>query len=110
MTQKIKERQTSYKAERIKSLKPIPQFASEEEECEFWLSADTIKYFDSTPTEYEPPSKMPLSLKVDTRLLLVIKRFAQAQGIPYQQLINQWLWERAQEEIITQRKAKPQES
>lgn len=99
MTKKTKYRQTPCKAEKIKSLKPMPQFSSEDEECEFWLSADTTEYFDSTPTKYEPPSQMPLSLKMDTRLLLIIKRFAQAQDIPYQQLINQWLWERAQKEI-----------
>jgi predicted DNA binding CopG/RHH family protein len=83
------------------SLKPIPQFLSEEEECEFWLKADTSDYFAPEPdVNFETPNQMPLTLKFDTRLVMMIKRLASAEGIPYECLIQRWLWECAHDEIF----------
>ena len=83
------------------SLKPIPQFSSEEEECEFWLKADTSHYFASEPdVNFESPKQMPLTLKFDTRLVMSMKRLANAEGIPYEDLIQRWLWERAYHEVF----------
>ena len=86
-------------------LKPIPQFSSEEEECEFWFKADTSDYFAPEPdVNFEPPKQMPLTLKFDTRLVMMIKRLAMAEGVPYEQLIHRWLWERTYDEVLRHKK------
>ena len=83
------------------SLKPIPTFSSEEAECEFWLTADTSDYFAPEPdVNFESPMQMPLTLKFDTRLVMAIKHLASAEGVPYDNLIQRWLWERAYHEVF----------
>ena len=91
-------------------LKPIPQFLSEEEECEFWLKADTADYFAQDPNrQFETSQQMPLTLKFDARLVMVIKRLASVEGIPYERLIQRWLWERTYHELL-QRHQKEEET
>ena len=41
-----------------------------------------------------PTRKIPITMKIYPALLERIKRIAEAQQIPYQSLINQWLAER----------------
>jgi len=79
------------------SKKAIPFFTSEEAESEFWLSADTTEYFSDTAEEFQPPGRIPVSFKIDTRLMMFIKRLARDKGVPYQTLMLQWLWERVRE-------------
>ncbi|MBM3239899.1 hypothetical protein FJZ31_26745 [Candidatus Poribacteria bacterium] len=82
-----------------KKSKTIPLFTSEEVESEFWLSTDTTEYFSDDVEEYfQPPKKIPVSLKIDTRLMMFIKRLAKDKGVSYQTLMCQWLWERVREE------------
>ncbi len=80
------------------SKKTIPPFTSEEAESEFWLSADTTEYFSDVAEEFQSPKKIPISLKIDTRLMMFIKRLAKHKGVSYQNLMHQWLWERVREE------------
>ena len=91
----------TYEKERKKT---IPFFTSEESESEFWLSADTTEYFSDVAEEFQPPKKMPVSLKIDTRLMMFIKRLAKDKGVSYQTLMYQWLWERVREEATRIRK------
>lgn len=79
--------------------KIIPEFVSEEAESEFWLSVDTTEYFSNATEVFQSPKKMPISLKVDTRLMMFIKRLAKDKGVSYQNLMLRWLWERAREEV-----------
>jgi len=81
------------------SKKTIPLFKSEESESEFWLSTDTTEYFSDDPEELQTPKRMPVSLKIDTRLMMFIKRLAKNKGVSWQTLMNQWLMERMREEV-----------
>ncbi len=78
--------------------KEIPLFTSEEAESEFWLSTDTTEYFSDATEEFQSPKKIPVSLRIDTRLMMFIKRVAKDKGVSYQTLMHQWLWERVREE------------
>ena len=80
------------------SKKTIPPFSSEESESEFWLSVDTTEYFSDVAEKFQPPKKIPVSLKIDTRLMMFIKRLAKDKGVSHQTLMHQWLWERVREE------------
>ena len=73
-------------------------FTSEEAESEFWLSTDTTEYFSDAAEEFQPPTKIPVSLKIDTCLMMFIKRLAKSKGVSYQTLMIQWLWEQVREE------------
>ena len=90
-----------------KTLRPLPLFASEEEECDFWMTHDTTEYFDTTePVEYTPPKRIPVSLQVDTRLFQAVHALAAEEGVSWEALIHRWVWERAREEV-SRRAANP---
>ncbi len=87
-----------------KKLKPIPIFKNEDEERDFWATADTSEYFDwSKPVEMDlselKPSKESISLRVPSFLLARIKQLANAKDVPYQSLMKIFLAEKVKEEL-----------
>jgi hypothetical protein len=83
-----------------KPLRPLPLFASEEEECDFWMTHDAAGYFDTTePAAFTPPKRMPVALRFDTRLLQAVHALAAEEGVSWEALIHRWVWERAREEV-----------
>lgn len=80
-------------------LKPIPDFASEAEEQEFWATADTTEYFDGSQARRVvfpklKPTTTPISMRLPETLLTEIKRLANEQDVPYQSLMKVYLSER----------------
>jgi predicted DNA binding CopG/RHH family protein len=80
-------------------LKPIPEFASEAEEQEFWRTADTTEYFDWSQARRVvfpnlKPSTTPISMRIPDILLAELKRLANEQDVPYQSLMKVYLSER----------------
>lgn len=82
-----------------KRLKSIPEFASEDEEREFWEQNDSSDYIDWTQAQ---PVIMPklkptiktIPLRLPQHLLDSIKAAANARDVPYQTLIKVWLQEK----------------
>jgi predicted DNA binding CopG/RHH family protein len=84
-------------------VKPIPEFASEAEEQEFWATADTTEYFDwsqarSVTFPKLKPTTTPISMRLPETLLADLKRLANEQDVPYQSLMKVYLAERVAEE------------
>ena len=85
-----------------KKLKPIPKFASEDEEREFWATEgrDSTQYIDWSKARLArfpnlKPSTRSISLRLPLSLLERIKIEANKRDVPYQSLIKVWLAEKA---------------
>lgn len=87
-----------------KRFKAIPKFKNEDEEREFWATADTTEYFDtSKPIKLNlsklKPSTETISLRLPQFLLARIKQIANFKDVPYQSLMKIFLAERVEKEL-----------
>ena len=87
-----------------KKLKPIPEFKNEDEEREFWSTADTSEYFDWSKAKKVvfpnlKPSTESISLRLPSFLLARIKQLANKKDVPYQSLMKMFLSEKVDQEI-----------
>jgi predicted DNA binding CopG/RHH family protein len=88
----------------MKNLKQIPKFKNEDEERQFWATADTSEYFDWSKAE---PVIFPnlkstteaISLRLPSILLARIKELANKKDVPYQSLMKVFLSERVEQEL-----------
>lgn len=85
-----------------KRLKPIPKFRNEDEERDFWATADTSEYFDWSKAEEVifpnlKPSTETISLRLPKYLLARIKEIANFKDVPYQSLMKIFLAEKVDE-------------
>ena len=85
-----------------KMLKKIPEFATEQEEVNFWNRHDITDYFDFNNGNKSifpnlKPSTETISLRLPESLLHGIKNIANMNDIPYQSLIKIMLADRVQE-------------
>jgi predicted DNA binding CopG/RHH family protein len=85
-----------------RKLKPIPGFASEDEEREFWEVHDTTDYFDSSKMIKATfpnlkPSARTISIRLPESLIEQLKILANKQDIPYQSLVKIYLSEKVKE-------------
>jgi len=67
-----------------KTLKTIPVFKSEDDERDFWDSADMTEYFDTdNPIELDlsklKPTTESISLRISSSMLMRIKRIANSR-------------------------------
>jgi len=91
------------KPERARKLKPIPAFASEDEEREFWATHDTVDYIDWERGQWATfpnlkPSTETISLRLPAALLSDLKILANRRDVPYQSLLKVFLAERIAQE------------
>lgn len=89
---------------KVKKIKSIPKFKNEDEERNFWATADSSEYFDfSRPIELDlsklKPSTESISLRLPAYLLGRIKELANAKDVPYQSLIKIFLAEKVKQEL-----------
>ena len=82
-----------------KQLKPIPKFANEDEERQFWEEHDSSEYqdWDQAQQVVMPrlkPTTKTISLRLPQHMLDSIKAAANARDVPYQSLIKVWLQEK----------------
>ena len=82
-----------------KQLKPIPEFADEEEERRFWEQSDSSDYLDWSKAQSVvmpnlKPTTKTISLRLPQHLLDSLKAAANARDVPYQSLIKVWLQEK----------------
>lgn len=85
--------------------KPIPSFASEREEREFWESHDTTPFTDWSEARAAlfanlRPSTETISLRLPTALLSELKALANKRDVPYQSLLKVFLAERVAREAV----------
>ncbi|MEO6421315.1 MAG: BrnA antitoxin family protein [Candidatus Nitrotoga sp.] len=82
-----------------KQLKPLPKFANEAEEQNFWENHDSSKYMDWNKAQRVvlpnlKPTTKTISLRLPQHLLDSIKSAANSRDVPYQSLIKVWLQEK----------------
>ena len=85
-----------------KQLKPIPEFANEQEERLFWETHDSAEYVDWKKAESVvlpnlKPTTKTISLRLPQHMLDSIKAAAHSRDVPYQSLIKVWLQEKLHE-------------
>jgi predicted DNA binding CopG/RHH family protein len=95
-------------------LKPIPTFASEDEEREFWATHDTVDYIDWSQARWVTfpnlkPSTETISLRLPAALLADLKILANRRDVPYQSLLKVFLAERLRHERAAEEEARPNE-
>ncbi len=86
-----------------KKFKKIPKFKNEDEEREFWATADSTEYFDwdnAIPVTFPNLkfSTKPITLRMPEFLIDEIKMEANKRDVPYQSLIKVWLADRVRDE------------
>ena len=86
-----------------RSLKPIPEFASEAEERRFWETHDSAAYVDWSSAGFVrfpnlKPSTETISLRLPAGLLADLKALANKQDVPYQSLLKVFLADRVTRE------------
>ncbi len=83
--------------------KPVPRFASEDEEREFWARHDSTEYVDWSQARQVTfpnlrPSTTTISLRLPAALLEELKALANERDVPYQSLLKVFLAERVERE------------
>lgn len=95
-------RKTSSSLIEINSLDEIPDFASDEEEADFWdthsFSEELLESLPPVPDEELPPVRNPLSVRFDRDTLTRLKALARKKHVGYQTLLKQFVIERLYEE------------
>jgi len=84
--------------------KNIPKFDTEDEEREFWSTADSTEYIDWSKAERVvfpnlKPSLKKISLRLPESMLSEIKLLANRQDVSYQSLMKMFLSERINQEL-----------
>ncbi len=84
--------------------KKIPKFSSEDEEREFWATADSTDYIDWKKGRRMlfpklRPSLKTISLRLPEMMLEELKLLANKRDVPYQSLLKMFLSERLEQEL-----------
>jgi len=84
--------------------KKIPKFSSEDEEREFWATADSTNYIDWKKGRRMlfpklRPSLKTISLRLPEIMLEELKLLANKRDVPYQSLLKIFLSERLEQEL-----------
>lgn len=87
-------------------LKTVPSFRTEDEEREFWATADSTEYVDWSKARRVTfpnlkPSTTTISLRLPDTLLTELRALANERDVPYQSLLKVYLAER----VATERRA-----
>ena len=85
-------------------IKPIPNFASEDEERDFWANHDSTEFVDWTSARRLTlsnlkPSTKTISILLPESLLDELKLLANRRDVPYQSLLKVFLAERVDKEL-----------
>ena len=85
-------------------IKPIPNFASEDEERDFWANQDSTEFVDWSNARRLTlrnlkPSTKTISIRLPESLLDELKLLANRRDVPYQSLLKVFLAERVDKEL-----------
>lgn len=89
---------------RVKKLKPLRVFKSEEEEREFWATHDSMDYVDWSKAERVvfpnlKPTARTISLRLPETMIGNLKLLANKRDVPYQSLLKTFLADRLKREM-----------
>lgn len=88
----------------IRRWEEIPRFNDDREEAEFWrhtqLSLELMA--QSVASAAEVYESVTITIRMDPRMLLRIKRLARSRFLNYQSMLKQWIAERLEEELRKQ--------
>lgn len=84
-------------------LKQVPVFHSEDEEREFWATADSTEYVDWSKAKRAvfpnlKPSSTTISIRLPETLLSELRLLANERDVPYQSLLKVYLADRVAHE------------
>jgi len=87
-----------------RNFKPVPKFSNEDEERDFWATADTSQYFDWSKAQRVvfPNLRLttrPISVRLPEWLLARLKELANRRDVPYQSLMKIFLADRVEKEL-----------
>jgi predicted DNA binding CopG/RHH family protein len=96
---------------KTKQLKPIPSFASEDEERKFWETHDSMDFIDwdqavATSFPNLKPSTKTISIRLPESLIDSLKVLANKQDVEYQSLIKMLLNEHVARKLAPSGNAK----
>ena len=79
--------------------KKVPEFKSEEDERNFWATADSTEYIDWSSAKRAKlvrlkPSLKTISLRLPVSMIQDLKVLANSRDVPYQSLLKVFLAER----------------
>lgn len=82
----------------------LPQFASEQEERDFWAEHDSAEYVDWSRAQRVvlpnlKPSTTTISLRLPEHMLNDLKMIANKRDVPYQSLMKSFLADRLDDEL-----------
>ena len=85
-------------------IKPIPNFALEDEERDFWANHDSTEFVDWTSARRLTlsnlkPSTKTISIRLPESLLDELKLLANRRDVPYQSLLKVFLAEPVDKEL-----------
>lgn len=83
--------------------KTIPEFASEDEERQFWATHDSSRYLDWNTAQHTrlpnlKPTLKTISLRLPVSMIEQLKVLANQRDVPYQSLLKIFLAERLAQE------------
>ena len=89
---------------RKKRPRPIPTFATEEAEREYWATADSTDHVDWSRARRLvlpdlKPSLRTISLRLPEIMIAELKLLANKRDVPYQSLLKMYLAERIEKEL-----------
>ncbi len=84
-------------------MKEVPKFKSEDEEREFWATADSTQYLDWSKGSRKKlvklkPTLRTISLRPPVSMIEDLKLLANQRDVPYQSLLKVFLAERLAQE------------
>jgi predicted DNA binding CopG/RHH family protein len=84
--------------------KEIPNFATEDEEREFWSKSESTEYLDWSQSKKMvlpnlKPSTKKISLRLPEMMIEELKVLANKRDIPYQSLLKIYLSEKIDQEL-----------
>lgn len=88
--------------------KEIPKFNSEDEEREFWATADSTEYIDWSQARERSLSKLKptlrtISITLPEFVVAELTRLANKRDVPYESLLKTYLVDRIQAELAAER-------
>jgi hypothetical protein len=86
---------------KMRPKEPIPNFASYEEEAEFWDTHDVTDYWDDfepVDLRFSPDLKSFLTIPIDARTLDRLQDAASSRGVGIDTLLHSWIHEHLEAE------------
>lgn len=90
--------------------KKIPTFSSEDEEREFWSTADSTEYIDWSKARERSLSRLKptlrtISISLPEFVVAELTRLAQKRDVSYESLLKTYLVDRIQAEIAAEKRS-----